>query len=110
LLSHLIPACYSRLPLTTREEEEQQERLTKNLKRLVVGGKENGEKNQSFLSDFWDLRAGRRWEYEAHEVGQLDPNGMESTTTPTVTPGFRRQTECKPCTCQDQQFTYIAVT
>jgi hypothetical protein len=27
-----------------------------------------------------------------------------------VTPGFRRQTECEPCTCQDQQFTYIAVT
>jgi hypothetical protein len=31
LLSHLIPACFSRLPLTTREEEERQERLTKNL-------------------------------------------------------------------------------
>jgi hypothetical protein len=27
-----------------------------------------------------------------------------------VTPGFRRQTECKLCTCQDQQFTYTAVT
>jgi hypothetical protein len=27
-----------------------------------------------------------------------------------VTPGFRRQTECEPCTCQDQQFTYMAVT
>jgi hypothetical protein len=29
---------------------------------------------------------------------------------PTVTPGFRRQTECEPCTCQDQQFMYTAVT
>jgi hypothetical protein len=28
----------------------------------------------------------------------------------TVTPGFRRQTECEPCTCQDQQFTYTTVT
>jgi hypothetical protein len=28
----------------------------------------------------------------------------------SVTPGFRRQTECEPCTCQDQQFTYTAVT
>jgi hypothetical protein len=28
----------------------------------------------------------------------------------TVTPGFRRQTECEPCTCQDQLFTYTAVT
>jgi hypothetical protein len=27
-----------------------------------------------------------------------------------VTPGFRRQTECAPCTCQDQLFTYTAVT
>jgi hypothetical protein len=27
-----------------------------------------------------------------------------------VTPGFRRQTECEPCTCQDQQLTYTAVT
>jgi hypothetical protein len=27
-----------------------------------------------------------------------------------VTPSFRRQTECEPCTCQDQQFTYTAVT
>jgi hypothetical protein len=26
-----------------------------------------------------------------------------------VTPGFRRQTECEPCTCQDQLFTYTAV-
>jgi hypothetical protein len=27
-----------------------------------------------------------------------------------VTPGFRRQTECEPCTCQDQLFTYTAAT
>jgi hypothetical protein len=27
-----------------------------------------------------------------------------------VTPDFRRQTECEPCTCQDQQFTYTTVT
>jgi hypothetical protein len=27
-----------------------------------------------------------------------------------VTPGSRRQTECEPCTCQDQLFTYTAVT
>jgi hypothetical protein len=28
----------------------------------------------------------------------------------SVTPGFRRQTECEPCTCQDQLFTYTTVT
>ena len=30
--------------------------------------------------------------------------------TAHVTPGFRRQTECEPCTCQDQLFTYTSVT
>jgi serine phosphatase RsbU (regulator of sigma subunit) len=27
-----------------------------------------------------------------------------------VTLGFRRQTECEPCTCQDQKLTYTAIT
>jgi hypothetical protein len=27
-----------------------------------------------------------------------------------VTPDFRRQTECEPCMCQDQQFMYTTVT
>jgi hypothetical protein len=36
--------------------------------------------------------------------------GEEVIPEPSVTPGFRRQTECEPCTCQDQQFTYTAVT
>jgi hypothetical protein len=35
--------------------------------------------------------------------------GTEEVPEP-VTPGFRRQTECEPCTCQDQLFTYTAVT
>jgi hypothetical protein len=26
-----------------------------------------------------------------------------------VTPGFGRQTECEPCTCQDKKLTYTAV-
>jgi hypothetical protein len=33
-----------------------------------------------------------------------------TSSTPPVTPGFRRQTECEPCTCQDQLFTYTTVT
>jgi hypothetical protein len=33
-----------------------------------------------------------------------------STGSAGVTPGFRRQTKCEPCTCQDQQFTYTTVT
>jgi hypothetical protein len=39
-------------------------------------------------------------------------NPAHGPTVPTehVTPGFRRQTECEPCTCQDQLFTYTAVT
>jgi ribonuclease HI len=41
---------------------------------------------------------------------QKQPSSLTQLIQPTVTPGFRRQTECKPCTCQDQQFTYTAVT
>jgi hypothetical protein len=28
----------------------------------------------------------------------------------SVTPGFRRQTECEPCTCQDQKLMYTVIT
>jgi hypothetical protein len=35
---------------------------------------------------------------------------MQGRPVPAVTPGFGRQTECEPCTCQDQQFTYTTVT
>jgi hypothetical protein len=39
------------------------------------------------------------------------PNHLDfGKSTVSVTPGFRRQTECEPCTCQDQLFTYTAVT
>jgi hypothetical protein len=27
-----------------------------------------------------------------------------------ITPDFGRQTECEPCTCQDQKFTYTTIT
>jgi hypothetical protein len=27
-----------------------------------------------------------------------------------VTPGFGRQTECEPCTCQDQKLMYTVIT
>jgi hypothetical protein len=36
--------------------------------------------------------------------------GVGGQVAVVVTPGFRRQTECEPCTCQDQLFTYTAVT
>jgi hypothetical protein len=36
--------------------------------------------------------------------------GTEALLGQGVTPGFRRQTECEPYTCQDQQFTYTTVT
>jgi hypothetical protein len=42
---------------------------------------------------------------------QLEPHPhFELVEILAVTPGFRRQTECEPCTCQDQLFTYTAVT
>jgi hypothetical protein len=39
-----------------------------------------------------------------------DMAAEETAAAADVTPGFRRQTECEPCKCQDQQFTYTAVT
>jgi hypothetical protein len=46
----------------------------------------------------------------------LDLNSIEKikikAAQPTHLPpklGFGRQTECKPCTCQDQKLTYIAI-
>jgi hypothetical protein len=27
-----------------------------------------------------------------------------------LAPGFGRQTECEPCTCQDHKLTYTAIT
>jgi transposase InsO family protein len=44
------------------------------------------------------------------EYKTLDRFWAEAINTACVTLGFRRQTECEPCTCQDQQFTYTAVT
>jgi hypothetical protein len=42
--------------------------------------------------------------------GQELADGAIKNEKESVTPSFRRQTECEPCTCQDQQFTYTAVT
>jgi hypothetical protein len=54
----------------------------------------------------------KRWEKrpreEVHATGppasraRGAPHGGEHTLDDIVTPGFRRQTECEPCTCQDQ--------
>jgi hypothetical protein len=50
--------------------------------------------------------------YRGIEANPEKIKAIEAMRPPTriVTPGFRRQTECEPCTCQDQQFTYTAVT
>jgi hypothetical protein len=42
--------------------------------------------------------------------GSTNQKSCEEFSRVIVTPGFRRQTECEPCTCQDQLFTYTAVT
>jgi hypothetical protein len=44
------------------------------------------------------------------EVDQDKEDDQEIQGQRPVTPGFGRQTECEPCTCQDQLFTYTAVT
>jgi hypothetical protein len=48
----------------------------------------------------------------------LEKGYIRPSTSPWATPilfvdvtsSFGRQTECKPCTCQDQKLTYIAIT
>jgi hypothetical protein len=45
-----------------------------------------------------------------HLLHRRDPESPSPPQRRHVTPGFRRQTECEPCMCQDQQFTYTAVT
>jgi hypothetical protein len=44
------------------------------------------------------------------EARDQDEHKKNKLWRKNVTPGFRRQTECEPCTCQDQQFTYTSVT
>jgi hypothetical protein len=49
-----------------------------------------------------------RWMFGEREQREIEGEGANRGAS--VTPGFRRQTECEPCTCQDQQFTYTTVT
>jgi hypothetical protein len=63
--------------------------------------------NQDALS----LREARNHKRKATgPTPQEDDLDQEIQNLEIVTPGFRRQTECEPCTCQDQLFTYTAVT
>jgi hypothetical protein len=62
----------------------------------------------SFLGHPKFLRIRVSWFPVGMGDGQIDCRKVSNMTV--VTPGFRRQTECEPCTCQDQQFTYTAVT
>jgi hypothetical protein len=41
---------------------------------------------------------------------ELADEAIKKNEKESVIPGFRRQIECEPSTCQDKQFTYTAVT
>jgi hypothetical protein len=41
---------------------------------------------------------------------RMPPTSPSTRGSSSVTPGFRRQTECESCTCQDQKLTYTAIT
>jgi hypothetical protein len=58
------------------------------------------------------LKKGVKYEWSQKCEDAFHTLRQHLTTAPVlaVTPGFRRQTECEPCTCQDQQITYTAVT
>jgi hypothetical protein len=49
-------------------------------------------------------------EFSERASARYDRGVVDPPARGYVTPGFRRQTECEPCTCQDQLFTYTAVT
>jgi hypothetical protein len=74
-----------------------------------------GDSSQTRLSYKEDICGTQVWSLDHLRGIECNPWPKEVTTTwsrhwPNVTPGFRRQTECEPCTCQDQLFTYTAVT
>jgi hypothetical protein len=46
----------------------------------------------------------------AKYVGGKHKGSKTCVWVPNVTPSFGRQTECEPCTCQDQKLTYIVIT
>jgi hypothetical protein len=55
-------------------------------KARLVGERRTGRRKTSlFYLIFGICVQERRWEYGAHEAGQLDPNGRESTATATAT-------------------------
>jgi hypothetical protein len=56
------------------------------------------------------LRAQSFDESAQEQLRRKDVDFIDEHRWQAVTPGFRRQTECEPCTCQDQLFTYTAVT
>jgi hypothetical protein len=47
---------------------------------------------------------------DPHHQNNLQQHPLTSRTFTDVTPGFGRQTECEPCTCQDQKLTYTVIT
>jgi hypothetical protein len=56
-------------------------------------------------------------ETNGSQVEQVDLDELDDEEAPCVAlrnmlshPVLKRQTECEPCTCQDQLFTYTAVT
>jgi hypothetical protein len=70
------------------------------------------EKKRYYKKKGGDAHVCREWD---SDESSTDSSSDEDATNIAVnkglvTPGFRRQTECEPCTCQDQQFMYTAVT
>jgi hypothetical protein len=63
------------------------------------------------ISDTSIITAFRQGVCDEKMLQKLATHDVDTISTLfAVTPGFRRQTECEPCTCQDQQFMYTAVT
>jgi hypothetical protein len=61
--------------------------------------------NLSWFSSYGVVyeRQPKRWAIGYEAFGATGVNDA-------ITPGFGRQTECEPCTCQDKKFTYTTIT
>jgi transposase InsO family protein len=71
---------------------------------------DNGSEFKNLQMKEYLEEEGIKHEFSAPYTPQQNGVVERKNRTLIVTPGFRRQTKCEPCTCQDQLFTYTAVT
>jgi hypothetical protein len=95
----------TRKPISGDHKKDEAESLSSPLLRQCANSP-----NQTNLHHCHKNREGRDPPHGASFPPRRSRRVVGPWSIASVTPGFRRQTECEPCTCQDQLFTYTAVT